>query len=126
MPFHAFVGILANCLLYCVRYDDTEIWTNTQNTSHRIISVNIKHIPYVTSPLMFLSREGRKLPCEKLAIIYRKPSERQAQADEQDDGNGGVISGSPVNQRIRKISRSISIENNLMQQINLLAVVPAL
>ena len=75
---------------------------------------------------MFLNSEGRKLPCEKLAIIYRKPSERQTQAEEQDDGNGGVISGSPVNQRIRKISRSISIENNLMQQINLLAVVPAL
>ena len=60
---------MANCLLYCVRYDDTIVWTHSENPTWRIILVNIQNIPYVNSPLMH--HIGGK-SCEKLAFIYKK------------------------------------------------------
>ena len=60
---------MANCLLYCVRYDDTIVWTHSENPTWRIILVNIQNIPYVNSPLMH--HIGGKT-CEKLAFIYKK------------------------------------------------------
>ena len=64
---------MANCLLYCVRYEDTIVWTHSENPTWRIILVNIQNIPYVNSPLMH--HIGGKT-CEKLAFIYRKYTPR--------------------------------------------------
>ena len=59
-------GVVANCLLYCVRYDDTIVWTHSENPTWRILVVNTKHIPTIQKVHI-----GGKT-CDKLAFIYRR------------------------------------------------------
>ena len=113
---------MANCLLYCVRYDDTLVWTNTEDHSSRIIVVNIKHIPYVTSPLANLMNGDLKIPCEKIAIVYRKPIQYSWQIGQKNETEVIRQFARTVEQ---KLSKSFLVENSLLQHINLIAAIPS-
>lgn len=130
--------VVANCLLYCVRYDDTTVWTHSENPTWRIILVNTKHIPEVQKVHI-----GGKT-CDKLAFIYKKSIPRQ-QIINTPGSSPNQFTGSPTNQvtgaveamemrirsgsgtykRTRKISQSVSMEHKMVRQINLIAVLPA-
>ena len=82
---------MANCLLYCVRYDDTTLWTHSENPTWRIILVNTKHIPEVQKVHI-----GGKT-CDKLAFIYKKSIPRQ-QIINTPGSSPNQFTGSPTNQ----------------------------
>ena len=105
-------------MLYCVRYEDTIIWTNDADRSHRILVVNVKNLPYSICPLAYVGQGSSRKACEKLALIYSKPQETEPRI-----ANASNAVDQPMS---RKLSRSVSMhfERNLISQINMLAVVP--
>lgn len=106
--------ILANCLLFCGRYEDTEILQNPKDHSQRILLVNLRNLPHMSLPLAEIGPTKR--PCHRIAMIYRK----------RDAGKHSAAAHSSSRPRslTRKISASMAIEKTLLNQIHMIAVVP--
>ena len=96
-------GVVANCLLYCVRYDDTIVWTHSENPTWRILLVNTKHIPTIQKVHI-----GGKT-CDKLAFIYKK-SIPQPQMINTPGSSPNQVSGISPNQ--------VRVSVNLLKKYN--------
>jgi hypothetical protein len=103
-------------MLYSVRYEDTKLWTNPANNSYRALVVNAKNLPNISLPLAQIG-PSKKIPCDKLAMIYQKQLENQPRTNrEPQDKTHGLT---------RKLSTSLMLERSLLNQIRMIAVVPA-
>ena len=111
-------GLLSNSMLYGVQNDDTLIWTNNSDRSHRILVVNVKNLPYSICPLAYIGQGPDKKVCEKLALIYSKPALETTSSQANH-----TVQNQPLS---RKMSRTVSYnaEKHLISEINMVAVVP--
>jgi len=110
--------LLSNSMLYGVQNDDTLIWTNNSDRSHRILVVNVKNLPYSICPLAYIGQGPDKKVCEKLALIYSKPALETTSSQANH-----TVQNQPLS---RKMSRTVSYnaEKHLISEINMVAVVP--
>ena len=73
-----FQGIVSTCLLYCSRYEDTEVYQNPADPRHRILVINLRHFPYIEFPFGEIptgTSSEKRIPCKRLAIVYVKISQ---------------------------------------------------
>ena len=72
------LGIVSTCLLYCSRYDDTEVYQNPEDNRQRILTINLERFPYLDFPFGEIptSAAGKKIPCKRMAIVYVKIDSR--------------------------------------------------
>ena len=105
-------GIMANCLLFCGRYEDTEILQNPENNQQRMLLINAEHFPNIRLPVGELS-DG--ISCRRLAMIYYKRQEMEKPPTAKS------FAKNPT----RKISASLALEKKMLAHIHLVAVAPA-
>ena len=121
---------MSNCLLYSVRYyDETTIWTNPQESSHRIMVINTLNIPYSPNPIAQLTLNGgkKKVNCTKLAMLYTKPKEDSEGTGKASEDSTTQFKGQVEKSGImlqRKMSQSLFYERQLLQKVNMIAVIP--
>ena len=115
------LGLLANCLLYCVRSETTLLWTNPNQPTYRILVLDAMNSPYAQSTLAHIG-EKKKIPCTKLAMVYTKQPDDASQLD----GAPLAKTKNPVGQKImqRKLSSNLLHEKRLLKALDMVAVIP--
>ena len=112
--------ILASCLLYSSRYEDTKIMISQEHQGMRMMVINLRNIPGSDPPI---GKTSSGEECCHLAILYHWTCPRT-------DSNSSIpLSGSAPGQNVRasrgrKISASLALEKKMLSIVDVFAVFP--
>jgi hypothetical protein len=96
-------------MLYCSRYDDTQVLRNPEDHDQRCFIINLEHFPFIELPIGQVTDN----PCNKFAIIYYKRS----------DGSGLSSDPNP-SERIIMLSANLALERMMLRAIHFVAAIP--
>jgi len=115
--------LLANCLLYCVRYEDTTfLWTNPDRPTYRILVLDATSSLHAQETLARIG--DKKIPCTKLAMVYNKPQEPAGSLNVPSPSKV-QLSSSPADMMQRRLGNNRLFEYKLMNALDMVAVIPA-
>ena len=110
--------ILATCLLYCSRYQDTRVIMIKQQPQCRMMIINLDNIPGSDPPV---GHTPAGEACSSLAILYHWSCPRSVVTTNvsQHQTSPGPAS------RGRKISASLALEKKMLSIVDVFAVLPS-
>ena len=112
--------ILASCLLYSSRYEDTKVMMSEEHPGLRMMMINLRNIPGSDPPI---GKTSSGEDCCQLAILYHWTCPRT------DSPSSIPLSGSTPGQNVRasrgrKISASLALEKKMLSIVDVFAVFP--
>ena len=106
--------ILATCLLYCSRYEDTLVSVSPQYEDMRMMKINLQNIPGSDPPV---GSTVSGVACSHLAILYHWSCPRSPPSTSS-------LLPPQRNSASRKISASLALERKMLSIVDVFAVIP--
>eukprot|EP00092_Neocalanus_flemingeri_P010917 GFUD01011760.1.p1 GENE.GFUD01011760.1~~GFUD01011760.1.p1 ORF type:complete len:225 (+),score=42.79 GFUD01011760.1:174-848(+) len=106
--------ILATSLLYCGRYEDTQVAVSSKDPSCRMLLVSLSNFPGSDPPA---GHTPSGQPCPRLAILYHW-------ASPQVGAKGPNQEQTRTRNNSRKISASLALERKMLSIVDVFAIFP--
>ena len=108
--------ILATSLLYCGRYEDTQVAVSSSDPSCRMVLVSLSNLPGSDLPVGHTPCGD---PCNSLAILYHWAANNKVQEQQQQEQQQ-----SRNKNNARKISASLALEKKMLSIVDVFAIFP--